>query len=151
VGLSVSRVGGNAQTKAMKAVAGQLRLELSQYRDLAAFSKFASDLDKATQAQLTRGEKITETLKQPQFEPLPLEKQVIQIYIAVRDFLADVPTERLSQFHREFFEFLQTAHPEVAKTIAESKELGDGVKATIDKAMPEFKQRFAKSAVVAAK
>ncbi len=150
VGLSVSRVGGNAQTKAMKAVAGQLRLELSQYRDLAAFSKFASDLDKATQAQLTRGEKITETLKQPQFEPLPLEKQVIQIYVAVRDFLADVPTARLNQFHREFFEFLQTAQPDAAKTIAERKELSDDVKATIDKAVAEFKQRFAKATDAAA-
>src|SRR5205807_4751375 len=109
VGLSVSRVGGNAQTKAMKAVAGQLRLELSQYRDLAAFSKLASDLDKATQAQLSRGEKITETLKQPQFEPLSLDQQVIQVYVAVKDYLADVPTECIREFHKGFYEFLQTA------------------------------------------
>ena len=142
VGLSVSRVGGNAQTKAMKSVAGQLRLELSQYRDLAAFSKLSSDLDKATQAQLSRGEKITETLKQPQFEPLDLDKQVIQIYVAVKDFLADVPTERISQFHRQFFEFLQTAHPDIPSFIAERKEINDELRVKLDAAIREFKQRF---------
>ena len=142
VGLSVSRVGGNAQTKAMKSVAGQLRLELSQFRDLAAFSKLSSDLDKATQAQLSRGEKITETLKQPQFEPLDLDKEVIQIYVAVKDFLADVPTEKISQFHRQFYEFLQTAHPEIPKFITERKELNDEVRAKLDAAIGEFKLRF---------
>ncbi|HEV2037497.1 MAG TPA: F0F1 ATP synthase subunit alpha, partial [Candidatus Eremiobacteraceae bacterium] len=142
VGLSVSRVGGAAQTKAMKSVAGQLRLELSQYRDLAAFSKLSSDLDKATQAQLSRGEKITETLKQPQFEPLSLEQQVIQIYVAVKDFLADVPTERISQFHKEFYEFLKTAHPEIPSTIGERKEIPDDIGAKLDDAIGEFKKRF---------
>jgi F-type H+-transporting ATPase subunit alpha len=142
--LSVSRVGGAAQTKAMKSVAGQLRLELSQYRDLAAFSKLASDLDKATQAQLSRGEKITETLKQPQFEPLALDQQVIQIYAGVKDFLADVPTERISQFHKQFYEFLQTAHPDIPKTIAERKEITDDVRSNLDAAIAEFKKRFAK-------
>ena len=142
VGLSVSRVGGNAQTKAMKSVAGQLRLELSQYRDLAAFAKLASDLDKATQQQLSRGEKITETLKQPQFEPLDLDKEVIQIYVAVKDFLADVPTEKISQFHRQFYEFLQTAHPDIPKTIAERKELTDDLRTKLDVAIREFKLRF---------
>ena len=145
-GLSVSRVGGNAQTKAMKAVAGQLRLELSQYRDLAAFSKLASDLDKATQAQLSRGEKITETLKQPQFEPLDLEKQVIQIYVAVNDQLADVPTAAIHAFHKGFFEFLKTAHPDVPQTIADTKMLSDDVKSKLNAAVAEFKKRFRKTA-----
>ena len=142
VGLSVSRVGGNAQTKAMKSVAGQLRLELSQYRDLAAFAKLSSELDKATQAQLSRGEKITETLKQPQFEPLELDKEVIQIYVAVKDFLAEVPTERIAQFHRQFYEFLQTAHPGIPKEIAARKELSDDMRSTLDAAIREFKLRF---------
>ncbi|MDQ6781574.1 MAG: F0F1 ATP synthase subunit alpha [Candidatus Eremiobacteraeota bacterium] len=146
VGLSVSRVGGAAQTKAMKAVAGQLRLELSQYRDLAAFSKLSSDLDKVTLAQLSRGEKITETLKQPQFEPLNLDQEVIQLYVAVKDFLADVPTERIREFQREFYEFLQTAHPQIPKTISERRELPDDLRAQLDSAIGEFKQRFAKRA-----
>jgi F-type H+/Na+-transporting ATPase subunit alpha len=146
VGLSVSRVGGNAQTKAMKAVAGQLRLELSQYRDLAAFSKLASDLDKATQAQLSRGEKITETLKQPQFEPLDLDKQVIQIYVAVNDLLADVPTPSIHEFHKQFYEFLNVAAPDVPKSIAESKVLSDDVKSKLNAAVVEFKKRFVKAA-----
>ncbi len=142
VGLSVSRVGGAAQTKAMKSVAGQLRLELSQYRDLAAFSKLSSDLDKTTKAQLSRGEKITETLKQPQFEPLSLDQEVIQIYVAVKDFLADVPTERIAQFHKQFYEFLQTAHPQIPSTIAERKEIPDETRAALDAAIVEFKKRF---------
>ena len=142
VGLSVSRVGGAAQTKAMKSVAGQLRLELSQYRDLAAFSKLSSDLDKTTKAQLSRGEKITETLKQPQFEPLSLDQEVIQIYVAVKDFLADVPTERIAQFHKQFYEFLQTAHPQIPSTIAERKEISEETRAALDAAILEFKKRF---------
>ncbi len=146
VGLSVSRVGGNAQTKAMKAVAGQLRLELSQYRDLAAFSKLASDLDKATQAQLSRGEKITETLKQPQFEPLPLDRQVIEIYVAVNDYLGDVPTPRIHEFHRRFYEFVKTTAPEVAAAIADSKTLSDDTKTKLNAAIVEFKKRFGKAA-----
>jgi len=146
VGLSVSRVGGAAQTKAMKAVAGQLRLELSQYRDLAAFSKLSSDLDKVTLAQLSRGEKITETLKQPQFEPLNLDQEVIQIYVAVKDFLADIPTERIREFQREFYEFLKTAHPDIPKIISERQELSDDLRAQLDAAIAEFKQRFAKTA-----
>ena len=146
VGLSVSRVGGNAQTKAMKAVAGQLRLELSQYRDLAAFSKLASDLDKATQAQLSRGEKITETLKQPQFSPLDLDRQVIEMYVGVNDFLADVPAERIHEFHKGFYEYLQTAAPDVPKDIAESKVLSDAVKSKLNDAIAQFKKRFGKTA-----
>ena len=150
VGISVSRVGGNAQTKAMKAVAGRLRLELAQYRALAAFSKLASDLDKATQAQLRRGEKITETLKQPQFEPLDLDRQVIQLYVAVNDYLDDVPTEHIRSFHARFYEFLQTAYPQVAKAIAETLELSDDTKSSLNAAVEEFKKRFGKSDAPAA-
>jgi F-type H+/Na+-transporting ATPase subunit alpha len=126
----------------MKAVAGALRLELSQYRDLAAFSKLSSDLDKATQAQLSRGEKVTETLKQPQFEPLDLDKQVIQIYVAVNDYLADIPTDRVREFQKQFYEFLQTAHPDIPKFITERKELSDDIKTKLNAAIVEFKQRF---------
>jgi F-type H+-transporting ATPase subunit alpha len=126
----------------MKSVAGQLRLELSQYRDLAAFSKLSSDLDKTTKAQLSRGEKITETLKQPQFEPLALDQQVLQIYVAVKDFLADVPTERISQFHKQFYEFLRTAHPEIPTSIADRSEITDDIRTKLDAAIAEFKQRF---------
>ncbi len=146
VGLSVSRVGGNAQTKAMKAVAGQLRLELSQYRDLAAFSKLASDLDKATQAQLSRGEKITETLKQPQFEPLELDQQVVQIYVAVNDQLADVPTPEIQRFHKRFYDFLKTAAPGVLSGITETKTLSDDIKKQLNDSVAEFKMHFGKSA-----
>jgi F-type H+-transporting ATPase subunit alpha len=142
VGLSVSRVGGNAQTKAMKSVAGQLRLELSQYRDLAAFAKLASDLDKATQAQLSRGERVTETLKQPQFEPLDLDKEVIEIYVAVKDYLADIPVSKVREFQKHFYEFLQTAHPDIPKVIGETKELSDDTRAKLDGAIGEFKKRF---------
>jgi F-type H+/Na+-transporting ATPase subunit alpha len=146
VGLSVSRVGGNAQTKAMKAVAGQLRLELSQYRDLAAFSKLASDLDKATQAQLSRGEKITETLKQPQFDPLDLDRQVVELYVAVNDFLADVPTHEIRQFHRGFYDFLKTAAPELLKGIADTKTLSDDAKKQLNDLIARFKLRRTKPA-----
>jgi F-type H+-transporting ATPase subunit alpha len=142
VGLSVSRVGGNAQTKAMKSVAGQLRLELSQYRDLAAFAKLASDLDKATQAQLSRGERVTETLKQPQFEPLDLDKEVIEIYVAVKDYLADIPVSNVREFQKHFYEFLQTAHPDIPKAIADTQELSDDTRAKLDSAIGEFKKRF---------
>ncbi|MBC5825693.1 MAG: F0F1 ATP synthase subunit alpha [Candidatus Eremiobacteraeota bacterium] len=144
VGLSVSRVGGAAQTKAMKAVAGPLRLELAQYRDLAAFSKLASDLDKATQAQLNRGEKVTETLKQPQFEPRSLDQQVVAIYIAVRDFLSDVPTERIREFQKQFYEFLTTAHPDIPRSIADTSALSDETTRQLESAVNDFKQRFGK-------
>ena len=105
-------------------------------------SKLSSDLDKATQAQLSRGEKITETLKQPQFDPLPLDREVIEIYVAVKDFLADVPTERIGQFHKQFYEFLNTAHPEIPTTIADRKEIPDDIRTKLDAAIVECKKRF---------
>ncbi len=120
VGLSVSRVGGSAQTKAMKSVAGQLKLELAQYRDLAAFAKLSSDLDKATQMQLMRGEKMTELLKQPQYQPQPMEDQVAILYGATKGFVNDVPTPKLQAWAAGFIDFLHAKHPEIPKAIAES-------------------------------
>ena len=140
VGLSVSRVGGSAQIKAMKQVAGTMRLDLAQYRELAAFSQFASDLDKATKAQLDRGERVVETLKQPQYSPLLVEEQVLVLYTAVHGFLADIPTEKVVEFQESFLKFMRTAHPEVAKKIAEQKKLDDALEKEITAAIKEFKE-----------
>ena len=140
VGLSVSRVGGSAQIKAMKQVAGTMRLDLAQYRELAAFSQFASDLDKATKAQLDRGERMVETLKQPQYSPLLVEEQVLVLYTAVHGFLADIPTEKVVAFQESFLKFMRTAHPEVAKKIAEQKKLDDALEKEITAAIKEFKE-----------
>ena len=140
VGLSVSRVGGSAQIKAMKQVAGTMRLDLAQYRELAAFSQFASDLDKATKAQLDCGERMVETLKQPQYSPLLVEEQVLVLYTAVHGFLADIPTEKVVEFQESFLKFMRTAHPEVAKKIAEQKKLDDALEKEITAAIKEFKE-----------
>ena len=140
VGLSVSRVGGSAQIKAMKQVAGTMRLDLAQYREPAAFSQFASDLDKATKAQLDRGERMVETLKQPQYSPLLVEEQVLVLYTAVHGFLADIPTEKVVEFQESFLKFMRTAHPEVAKKIAEQKKLDDALEKEITAAIKEFKE-----------
>lgn len=140
VGLSVSRVGGSAQIKAMKQVAGTMRLDLAQYRELAAFSQFASDLDKATKAQLDRGERMVETLKQPQYSPLLVEEQVLVLYTAVHGFLADIPTDKVVEFQESFLKFMRTAHTEVAKKIAEQKKLDDALEKEITAAIKEFKE-----------
>jgi F-type H+/Na+-transporting ATPase subunit alpha len=142
VGLSVSRVGGAAQTKAMKAVAGQLKLELAQYRDLAAFAKLSSDLDKATQMQLMRGEKMTELLKQPQYQPQPMEDQVAIIYGATKGFVNDVPTDRLQAWAAGFIDFLHAKHPDIPKSIANSGQLSDEVRKQLDAALAEFNKSF---------
>lgn len=142
IGLSVSRVGGAAQTKAMKAVAGQLKLELAQYRDLAAFAKLASDLDKATQNQLMRGEKMTELLKQPQYQPQAMEDQVAIIYAANKGFVNDIATSRLQNWARGFIDFLHEKHPEIPKAIADSNQLSDDVKKQLDSAATEFNKGF---------
>ncbi|MBV8283254.1 MAG: F0F1 ATP synthase subunit alpha, partial [Candidatus Eremiobacteraeota bacterium] len=142
VGLSVSRVGGAAQTKAMKSVAGQLKLELAQYRDLAAFAKLSSDLDKATQMQLTRGEKMTELLKQPQYQPQPMEDQVAIIYGATKGYVNDIATPRLQNWASGFIGFLHDKHPEIPKAIAESGQLSDDVKKQLDAALAEFGKTF---------
>ena len=140
VGLSVSRVGGSAQIKAMKQVAGTMRLDLAQYRELAAFSQFASDLDKATKAQLDRGERVVETLKQPQYSPLLVEEQVLVLYTAVKGFLADIPVDKVVEFQESFLKFMRTAHPEVSKKIIEQKKLDDALEKKISDAIKEFKE-----------
>ncbi len=142
IGLSVSRVGGAAQTKAMKSVAGQLKLELAQYRDLAAFAKLASDLDKSTQNQLMRGEKMTELLKQPQYQPQSMEDQVAILYAATKGYVNDIATPRLQNWARGFIAFLHETHPEIPKSIAESNQLSDDVKKKLDAAISEFNKSF---------
>src|SRR5437588_1479328 len=142
VGLSVSRVGGNAQIKAMRQVAGSLRLDLAQYRELAAFAQFGSDLDKATQAQLNRGQRLVEILKQPQYAPLPVEKQVMLIYAGTNGFLDDLPVEQIRDFEKELYKYLDTMNAGLLKQIVEKKQLDDNLKAEIKKTLTEFKQRF---------
>ena len=125
VGLSVSRVGGKAQTKAMKDVAGRLRLELAQFRELAAFAQFGSDLDKATRDQLERGQRLTEILKQPQYEPVPLDHQVMLIYAVTHDYADDVPIEKMRGWADGFLRFMDSVHPEIGRRIMETEQLDD--------------------------
>ena len=139
VGLSVSRVGGSAQIKARKQVAGTMRLDLAQYRELAAFAKFGSDLDKATKAQLDRGARMVETLKQAQYSPLSVEDQVLVIYTAVKGFLTDIPVDKVVTFHADFLKFMHAEHPEVGAKIIEQKKLDDALEASMKKAIEEFK------------
>ena len=140
VGLSVSRVGGSAQIKAMKQVAGTMRLDLAQYRELAAFAQFASDLDKTTKAQLDRGARMVETLKQAQYSPLSVQDQVISIFSAVRGFLTDIPVEKVVQFHSDLIKFMHSQHPEVGQKIADQKKLDDALETEISNAIKEFKE-----------
>jgi len=140
-GLSVSRVGGSAQTKAMKSVAGQLRLDLAQYRELAAFAQFGSDLDKATLARLTRGEKTLEVLKQGQYQPMPMEDQVAIIYAAVNGYLDDIPKEKIGPFEIDFLKYLH-ANTNVLKSINETGKIDDATNATLIKAIEDFKSTF---------
>ncbi len=142
VGISVSRVGGNAQTKAMRAVAKSLRLDLAQYRELAAFAQFGSDLDKATQAQLRRGERMVEVLKQGQYEPQPLEDQVIIIFVGGQGFLDDIPAAAVRKFESEFRAFIHESYPDIPHAVAESKELSEDVQEKLRGAVKEFKTRF---------
>ncbi len=142
VGLSVSRVGGSAQTKAMRSVAGSLRLELAQYRELAAFAQFGSDLDKASQAQLNRGRRLVEILKQPQFQPLPFEKQVVIVFAGTGGILDDLPVEHVRRFESELYNFLDNAHSQLLSQIREKKVLDDKLKADLKSVLNEFKQRF---------
>src|SRR5687767_13896956 len=142
VGISVSRVGSAAQTKAMKKVAGPLKLDLAQYRSLAAFAQFAGDLDKATRDQLTRGEKLSEITKQPQYQPLPVEKQVAILYAATTGRLDDVPTPRVREFESGFYRFLDTEKPEILKELGETNALTDELSAALDGAIETFRQSF---------
>ena len=134
-----SRVGGSAQIKAMKQVAGTMRLDLAQYRELASFAQFASDLDKATKAQLDRGARMVETLKQAQYSPLPVEDQIITIFAAVRGFLTDIPTEKVVQFDNDLIKFMHSQHPEVGKKIVAQRKLDDALEAEISNAIKQFK------------
>jgi F-type H+-transporting ATPase subunit alpha len=149
VGNSVSRVGGSAQIRAMRQVAGSLRLDLAQYRELAAFAQFGSDLDKATQAQLNRGRRLVEILKQPQYQPLAVEKQVAIIYAATKGFLDAVPVEDLRRYEDDLYRFLEASHPQVLTGIAEKKILDDEVKGGLEAALKEFGQRFTATAAAA--
>ncbi len=139
VGNSVSRVGGAAQIKAMKQVAGTLRIDLAQYRELAAFSQFGSDLDKSTQAQLERGKRLTEILKQGQYQPMPVEKQVIIIWTATNGLLDDIAVEDLKRFEEELTNFIKNAHPAVLNTLREKKTVDDDLKASMKEAVEDFK------------
>ena len=142
-GISVSRVGGNAQIKAMRQVAGSLRLDMAQYRELAAFAQFGADqLDKVTQAQLARGQRLVEVLKQDQYAPLSVEKQVVAIYVATSGALDNLPVNEVRRFEREFLQFTEANHAAVLKDIAAKKALDDGIKASIKKALDSFKERF---------
>ena len=143
VGLSVSRVGSNAQTRAMRQVAGRLRIELSQYRELAAFAQFGTaELDASTRAQLERGRRITEVLKQNQYSPMPTEKQVLILYVAVNGHLDDIAVERLSAFESEFLKFVDVNYAELKQSIAKTRELGKDVEERLKAAIQQFKSSF---------
>jgi F-type H+/Na+-transporting ATPase subunit alpha len=142
VGLSVSRVGGSAQIKAMRQVAGTLKLELAQFRELAAFAQFGSDLDKATQAQLNRGQRLVEVLKQDQYSPLPFSKQILIIFAGTNGYLDDVAVEDARTFEAGLYQYVDTMTPGVLKAIDEKKTIDDALKAEIKKALDEYKERF---------
>jgi F-type H+-transporting ATPase subunit alpha len=146
VGRSVSRVGGNAQVRAMRKVAGTLRLSLSQYRDLEAFAAFASDLDAASRAQLDRGARLVELLKQPQYDPFPVEEQVASLYTGVNGYLDDVPLEDIPRFEHDFLDFLKRSHAGILDSIRESKELSDDTATALKDAVEEFRKSFETSA-----
>jgi F-type H+-transporting ATPase subunit alpha len=143
VGISVSRVGGNAQIKGMRQVAGSLRLDMAQYRELAAFAQFGADqLDKATQAQLARGQRLTEILKQDQFAPFSVEKQVLSLFVATSGVIDNIPVDQVRRFESEFIQFVENSNAGILKTIAQKQALDDGIKADIKKAADGFKEQF---------
>ncbi|MBW1853437.1 MAG: F0F1 ATP synthase subunit alpha [Thermodesulfobacteriota bacterium] len=142
VGLSVSRVGGSAQIKAMRQVAGSLRLDLAQYREMAAFAQFGSDLDKATQAQLAKGSRLVEVLKQPQYKPLSVEKQIMIIYAGNNGYLDDFPESSLKKYEEELYPFIEEKFPEIERELKEKKELDSSLKEKIEKALKEFNSKF---------
>ena len=143
-GLSVSRVGGSAQIKAMKKIAGPIRTDLAQYRELAAFAQFGSELDDDTKERLDQGERIREILKQPQYQPLPVEKQVVIIYAAVKKHLLDLPVDQILDFQKELFELIDTKYPEIFTSIAETKVMDDATEEKLIKAINEAKESFRK-------
>ena len=151
VGISVSRVGGNAQIKAMRQVAGSLRLDLAQYRALAAFAQFGSDLDRASQQQLNRGQRLVELLKQGQYQPLPVEKQVLTIFAGTNGYVDDLPVEQCRPFEAEMYRFVENAYPGILSDLREKKAIDDTLKEQIQKMLKEFKERFVAEHVKAAR
>jgi F-type H+/Na+-transporting ATPase subunit alpha len=142
VGLSVSRVGGSAQIKAMRQVAGSMKLELAQYRELAAFAQFGSDLDKATQAQLNRGQRLVEVLKQKQFSPLPFSKQILVIFAGTSGAFDDMPVDQVRDFEVELYKYVDSSNPGLLRTIMEKKVLDDNLKADMSRVIKEAKENF---------
>jgi len=142
VGKSVSRVGGAAQTKAMKQIAGHLRLELSQYRELEAFAEFSADLDKESKAQLARGDRLMEVLKQGQYKPMTVEEQIVSLYVAVENHLADLALPQVRPFVEEWLRFIHSEHEEITKALVEKREITDEIRSLLEKAVVEFKERF---------
>jgi len=143
VGISVSRVGGNAQTKAMKKIAGTLRLDLAQFREMAAFAQFASDLDASTRRQLERGQRLVELLKQGQYVPMPVERQILSIYAGTNGYLDEVPVEAVNEYEQELLRFVDEQHPQVWKTFAEEKlAMTDKLKGQIEAALKAFASKF---------
>jgi F-type H+-transporting ATPase subunit alpha len=142
VGNSVSRVGGAAQTKAMKQIAGELRLELSQYRELEAFAEFSSDLDEESKAQLARGDRLMEVLKQEQYKPMPVEDEVVSLYVAVQNHLADVEVSAVRRFEEEWLRFLHAEHEEIFDLLRREQEFSEEIRSRLEKAVAEFKERF---------
>ena len=143
VGNSVSRVGGSAQVKAMRQVAGSLRLDMAQYRELAAFAQFGSDLDKSTQAQLNRGRRLVEVLKQPQYQPISVEKQVLIIFAGTNGFLDSIAVEQVREYEQEMYRFFDSRKPALLRTLAEKKQFDDALKADASAALKEFGETFA--------
>ena len=141
VGISVSRVGGNAQTKAMKKIAGSLRLDLAAYRELEAFAQLGTELDKATQAQLDRGARLVELLKQPQYRPMPMEQEVMVIYAGTKGYLDDVPINRVQEFQKAFLQYVDTTFPQLRSDLAGKRELTDGIENQLKQALSDFKSK----------
>ena len=141
-GLSVSRVGGAAQIKAMKKIAAPIRVELAQYRELASFAQFGSELDADTKEKLEQGERIKEILKQPQYKPMPVQYQVLIIYAATNKYLLDVPVEDITRFEQEFFTFIDTKYPEIPESIATTKVISEEMEEKLIKAIGDFKEEF---------
>jgi F-type H+/Na+-transporting ATPase subunit alpha len=141
-GISVSRVGGNAQIKAMKQVAGSLRLDLAQYRELAAFAQFGSDLDKESKKRLEKGKRLMEILKQPQYKPVPVEKEIMILYAGVKEHLLDIPVEKIGKFENAFIEYMDTHHKEIGQEIIEKKVLSDDLSKRLGDAIEEYKKIF---------
>jgi F-type H+-transporting ATPase subunit alpha len=144
VGISVSRVGGNAQIKAMKQVAGKLRLDLAQYRDLLTFAQFGTELDRASQAQLERGERLTEVLKQNQYVPMPVERQVLIIYAGNRGFLDEFPVSKIRKYEAKLYEYMERKHPDILKKVSKQKSIDRALDEAIASALQEFSLEFKK-------